>query len=626
MIQARSRSVLSFRWLMLAALASTACANEAPKPDEDGALRGTLIETIARYPDGHNDVSYSLRVDGDERNVRELVFEESPDILPNTEVKVWGERAGERILVSRYEIAPARRSGALGTLMQPIIDAEPLDPTSMAMVLVNTGAGVDLAVDEITEELFGTAPTSLKSYYLENSYGMHELTGQVMPEVYSYSMSGCDYQGLAGTLRDQVHEDAGVEEFDLYLWYFAQTDSCGWSGLSAGEDTFYNGSDGCVVLAQEPGHSFGLAHSSSLICESGGSVVPFLDDPQQCQHNEYGNRYDTMGGGCRHFSAYQKVYRTYLQQCNAVTVTSTGTFTLLPIERECDGIQVLQVPMPAVRPFDSEGGGGGDRTTDLAYYLVEFRAPIGFDEGMEPSVLINVAAEFRIFNPGSRNNRGEHIWLLDMAPEVESQGRGGGNGSAHALAVGQTFTDPAGGVSITTQSVSLDGAQIYVEIEGGTGEPTCLDGSTIVPPGSTVCADTTGGVGGVGGVGGMAGMAGSGGTGGSGGDATGGTGGSGGTAGTGETGGTSGASPGGSTGAGGTAGAGGTGGEPVGLAGSGGSAGGTVVPPPAESGTIEGGCACKVGAPTDKHGAGSWSFALAVAAFAASLRRRRARR
>jgi MYXO-CTERM domain-containing protein len=48
--------------------------------------------------------------------------------------------------------------------------------------------------------------------------------------------------------------------------------------------------------------------------------------------------------------------------------------------------------------------------------------------------------------------------------------------------VGETFTDPAGGLSITLQSMDAEKAVIKVEIDNGSGDPTCLDGTTLDPP------------------------------------------------------------------------------------------------------------------------------------------------
>jgi hypothetical protein len=66
------------------------------------------------------------------------------------------------------------------------------------------------------------------------------------------------------------------------------------------------------------------------------------------------------------------------------------------------------------------------------------------------------------------------------------------------LAVGQTFTDPAGGLSITAQAISETGATIAVSYTNGSGAPTCIDGSTFAPPGPGMesCTATPVGAGG----------------------------------------------------------------------------------------------------------------------------------
>ena len=61
-------------------------------------------------------------------------------------------------------------------------------------------------------------------------------------------------------------------QFTQYLWYFGNRQmGCGWAGLAQvgsavrpSPNSWYNASNGCVVLVQEPGHNYGMQHSSSL--------------------------------------------------------------------------------------------------------------------------------------------------------------------------------------------------------------------------------------------------------------------------------------------------------------------------------------------------------------------------
>ena len=506
----RQRSLRT--WAIGGALGIAACSGPMAGKDsipelEDGSLRGELIDMVARFDDGTTLTTYLLRVNGDERDQRELVLAKAPFLPPMAKVKVWGVERDRRIVVDRIEpVNPNDNIDTLSTWQQPLINPTPLPATKLAMAVVDVGGDggtTNITPDELNKRLF-TNVDSTKAYYLQNSFGMHDLVGMVSPKVYSYPMATCDTSGMASALRTTIDADVG-QVSDVYLWYFgSKVSACAWSGLSSGKDTYYNASSSCVVLVQEPGHSFGMSHSSSMTCNDPGSgaVVPILDDlgtgdVATCTHSEYGNRYDTMGGGCRHFNAYNKVYRTYFQKCNGVNVRKSGTFHLMPLEKPCNGIQTLQVPMPHVRGFFRTGGGGSDGVTQLAYYTVELRSPIGFDTGLKPTVIINASPKWSVINTtgSGRGSRGEHTWLLDMAPSVTT----GNDGTAHALALGQTFTDPGGGVAITTMSLGPDGADIKIEITGQTTVPdagtetVCLDGTPIAAPGPENCGDDGGG-------------------------------------------------------------------------------------------------------------------------------------
>jgi MYXO-CTERM domain-containing protein len=620
------------------ALTTTSCSDPGSShgivPFDDGSIRGQFIETTARFDDETSTTSYQLRVRGNDKDVRDLVVRMEPTVMPNANVKVWGTKVGGQILVDRIE---PDLDEEVGSISQPLIGTAPLDPLKLAMAIVDIGTGNANAMitpAELQARIFTNA-TSTRALYLENSYGMQDITGKVVGNVLSYPMTTCDTGGMATALKAMVDADVG-QTSNIYLWYFqGKAQSCSWSGLSSGNNTYYNASAGCVVLAQEPYHSLGLAHASSMACTGG---VPFLDDPNMgCTHNEYGSRYDTMGGGCRHLTAYHKVYRTYTQKCNVVRVRKSGTFNLFPTEKPCNGIQVLAVPMPHVRGYlNSGGGGGGERNTQLAYYTVELRSPIGFDTGMKPSVLINASPDFHFNNQASRGNaRGEHTWILDMnAASTATDGTGNG------LQVGQTFTDPAGGVSITTMSLNADGASIKVEItggstvDGGTGDTVCIDNTPISEPGPGTCGDDGGsppppppmdasvrdsgrpaGTGGAGGAGGAGAGTGGSGVGGSGGVATGGGPGTGGGTTTGTAGSTTG-----------TAGTAGTTGTTAGTTGSGGtSPASTTGGPPGDSG-LSGGCSCRIEGAREPSTAHARGLALLGVALAGLVRRRKNRR
>jgi hypothetical protein len=220
-------------------------------------------------------------------------------------------------------------------------------------------------------------------------------------------------------------------------------------------------------------HNFGMKHSSFMKCPN----AAFVDNPYDtatmtstCMHSEYGDRYDPMGSGCRHMNSYQKAYQGWFGKCNVVDVTASGTFTLLPLELPCDGIQVLQIPMPHTRPFFRSGGGGSSGVTELTHYFLEFRASTGIDKGLTPSVQVRVSGDIKM-----RTQRGLNTWFLDMNPATST---------LDGLTAGGTFTDPAGSVKFTIDAIEPTKATVRVEFQGGgQGAPKCMDDSLLEAPG-----------------------------------------------------------------------------------------------------------------------------------------------
>ena len=226
---------------------------------------------------------------------------------------------------------------------------------------------------------------SMSSYFREVSYGRHALSGQVFGP-FAFKAEDAELCSLAGAQKmvaELLPRIPGM--FDQYLWYFGSPlRGCGWEGIaelgSAARPTrnsYYSGSDGCTVLIQEPGHNYGMVHSSALRCQQDGKRVTLPGPGQgQCEHVEYGHPYDPMGDGCGHMNGVQKAYLGWLGGCNVVTTTGAGLYSLRPLERSCDGPQLLHVPLQ--EPRFRFGNTPGLMT---GYYL-EYRTATGLDLGV----------------------------------------------------------------------------------------------------------------------------------------------------------------------------------------------------------------------------------------------------
>ena len=381
-----------------------------------------------------------------------------------------------------------------------------------------------------------------------------------------------------------MHMDSLGKTFNHYFWVYG--------GIPSGANCGTWGDEGSpsriavyssysfhqiVGYAQEIGHNFGMTHEPTMCC--GGTVsgnrtcsggVTLSDNTSNCQHMEYANSLSFMGGGAHHPSAVHKYHQGWMSGCNLVKAGATTTLTLLPQELPCDGVQLVQIPAPKTRPGPGIRGDGQGNPPMLTHYYLEMRAPLGFDSGIGPMVLVSIGPDLP-----AANRNAPYVYLLDTNPSTTTLNDAG-------LRAGASYSDPGGGFTVTVNSIDNTGANVTITTTG-TGALTCGNNMafTAPGPGASSCGPlfgggTSTGVGGSGGAGGRGGAGGSGGAGGRGGAAGGaaGRGGTGGAAGTGAGGSARGGSGGSAAGAGGSATSGtggsataGTGGSPTGRGG-----------------------------------------------------------
>jgi Gametolysin peptidase M11 len=465
------RSALVLLPLALAA-SGPGCASDVSTQHETGeppagAVRGEFAYNVATLDDGTSETDYFLKQpDGSELK---LLFDSEPDVAAGTNLDVWVSPENGMFRVRHFEILPVSR------IEQALIAGPSYNARSFAFVIVNNGTPpTPIAEADATRRVFGITPNtvpSVRQYYMEASYGRQDIAGMVVGPL-NFTMTACNTGPLATALTPMVPFTA-----NHYLWYIQPRNAaCSWAGLAQGgtpvnpsRNTWYNASSGCVVLVQEPGHNFGMSHSSSMTCMG----QPFADVPLgTCTHSEYGDRFDPMGGGCRHMNAFQKTYQGWLEKCNIVDSAVSGTYTLLPLELPCNGVQAITVPFGKVRPFTRSGGGGGTTTDQLTNYLIEMRAPIGIDSGLAATVQIRATSNLR-----DRTQRGLHTWILDMNPATTNVFDG--------LTVGQTFTDPAGSPIITVMALDNTKATVRVDVmaPAAGASATCLDDTPFTGPG-----------------------------------------------------------------------------------------------------------------------------------------------
>jgi len=475
---------------LLAVSACLACSTGVIDGHDDaretptGAVRldGKLVMAVVANNDGTSSPEYF--VERGEGDWTRLLFDRRPDLYHphpygvihdghdgppvGALVRVSGQlEPGGQLQVLELDVMRMPAGPDFELVSQEAIAAT---PRKVAVILANFSNDTSQPLtQDAARSLIFTDARSTNAYFKEVSFGVRSLVGKLRPDgdVFGWftlaaSNSPCDYSAW-GTAARTAAQNAGVDltGYDHIVHYFVRATSCSFSGVGQvpGKYTWINGSSASTI-SHELGHNFGLHHASSLTCTENGMRVSMGGS---CTLSEYGDPFDVMGSGFRHFSAYQKGRLGWLEAANMVTATADGTFTVVPIEQKATGIQALRVPIDGTR-----------------FYYVEYRQPFGFDNFSSTSAVVN----------GVLIHRGTDYASMSR-PELIDTVTSTTTFSDAALGVGKTFTDAAANIKIGVTALSATGATVTVDVPGGSCTPTTCQalGATCGSP-SNGCGGT----------------------------------------------------------------------------------------------------------------------------------------
>ncbi len=304
----------------------------------------------------------------------------------------------------------------------------------------------------IEKHTISTDPDSLRSYILAASLGKLTLDGQVIsftsgprPDA---CKSGGDKFSLATAEGVKAAQANGLDpsSFD----YLINVIDCGGGGsaLTPGRVMgVYGQAESPHVYKHEFGHNLGYAHGNTYTrCPKNSETV---SAPTDCRTVGYGDTGDSVSGGGTLYPAFNRWYSGWLDASQAVTVKSTGIYSLGVLGTSGPQLYLIERP------------GNGTRTRN--FLSLEFRRPTFFDN----------------FPPN--DNRVTGVWArfstlvyyssymintqLDGTPETATT-------ADPTLQPGRTLVDDVANFKVQTCQTRSNGASFAVALNGET-LPAC---------------------------------------------------------------------------------------------------------------------------------------------------------
>ncbi|MBI3145179.1 MAG: peptidase M11, partial [Pseudogulbenkiania sp.] len=378
----------------------------------------------------------------------ELKFKKRGPRQPSgTKVKVKGSLSGNVLALdstggTSYQVLAAPTPNTFGT-----------QNTAVLLVNFQDNQAQPYTATQVSTTVFGDSSNFIK----ENSAQQTALSGNVFGWYTLPIAQTCDYMAIRdAALQAATAKGVNLSAYSRHILIMPILSSCQWSGLGTvggnPSTTWLSGGLTRRGVTHEMGHNLGLWHSHSLEC--GATTLG-----SSCTRSEYGDYFDTMGGGeAVHFNAFQKERLGWLNYGTSPAIATvesgSGTFTLAPYAAAGSGTKAVKV-LKSVDPT----------TGQKSWYYVEFRQPVGFDAPLAnyPYVVNGVLVRM------GRDSDDNSSDLLDMTPNSTTLSVS--EWADAPLAVGKSYTD-SNGVTITLVSANSSGASVSVSLNGQTPTPT----------------------------------------------------------------------------------------------------------------------------------------------------------
>jgi hypothetical protein len=369
--------------------ASCSDADKEFDADEDpGSVKGVIRSGTADYFDeGRSEKVYAVQKK-DGSLVKLEGFTGAPGVRPGSEVRIYGPRTADTIRVDIIKVLQRDPEG-IGEVQQ--WQRSGANPPALSPPLKNAFVSLTPAYTDTQGKARLTKADFIKPVMEVSSYGRWTTEWEFYgPYTVPNDCGGSFYDNI-GKNGTAAMKAAGVDPTQFNQIQFNIGNSipaCSWGGFGWDGHTpirtdglrgtynpwSYVKNDGENVMVQEIGHNWGLAHVH--FCTGAGTPSPTCSGFQ-----EYGSPYTPMANGNNvYLNAWERIQMNFFSGCNVLTVATSGSYEIGPLNHSCDGPQVLRIAA------DLAG-------TVQRYWYLEYRVPVGIEQAN--GVLLHYTADIK---------------------------------------------------------------------------------------------------------------------------------------------------------------------------------------------------------------------------------------
>jgi uncharacterized repeat protein (TIGR01451 family) len=308
--------------------------------------------------------------------------------------------------------------------------------------------------------------TQNSPYYAKSSYGLTSLSNTVTTQLYRMPQTAATY--ATGGLNTELHADAEaaasadypVHSFDRIIVFFAWLGNIPGSQITygglaeaPGTNVWVNGEFDFRILSHELGHTYGLWHAALWLVTDGNPISPTGTAV------EYGDDFDTMGANFANdqntdFSERNKNILGWLPDSKVLPITTNGVYRIYAFDW-ANYVAATNAPVLALTMVKDS-----DRT-----YWIGVRRNFTSNPTMEHGAYVI----WGLSSIGAGGGGGYSSELLDLNTPGTAPAPGVNSDYDAALTIGQTFVDPA--IGLTMKPIAEGGTwpNSYLDIQiGGT--------------------------------------------------------------------------------------------------------------------------------------------------------------